>query len=312
MAKRFYKAISIIGLFLFFATSAFAQQDTTNTDDDNKTTDKDLRGFHIGLQAGTMFANKYNTSLYNGYGLDVNGNQNTFLNSFLYQQIVNNYGGGNGQTDRIAQALGVNPGQWSFDESCMPINLKYNIALQVGLNTRYCFDNKTAVILNVNATKLTVNGDFTIYTSGTANTTSSSGFQGASNVQTFVITGGEQRLISQLGIQRVLGDNDKLNFFVEGGIDMTLAKFLRNQAIINNLTIDLTPAYSLTGYGAVRQHNLIGVGLGGFAGLGINLAISSKYTIQFVYNPSYDKINIGASAKYTMQNSIGFRAYYNF
>jgi len=256
-----------------------------------------------------MFANKYNTNLYNGYGLDVNGNQNTFLNSFLYQQIVNNYGGGNGRPDRIAQALGVNPGQWSFDETCMPINLKYNIALQVGLNTRYCFNNKTAIIANLNATKLTVTGDFTIYNTSVA---SASALQGAQNVQTFVITGGEERLISQLGIQQILGDNDKLNFFVEGGIDMTLAKFMKNQAIINNLTIDLTPAYTLTGYGAVRQHNLIGVGLGGFAGLGINLAISSKYTVQFVYNPSYDKINIGASAKYTMQNSIGFRAYYNF
>jgi hypothetical protein len=311
MAKRFYKAISIIGLFLFFSTSAFAQQDTTDTDDDNKTTDKDLRGFHIGLQAGTMFANKYNTNLYNGYGLDVNGNQNTFLNSFLYQQIVNNYGGGNGLTDQIAIALKVNPGQWSFDESCMPINLRYNISLQVGLNTRYCFDNKTSVILNVNATKLTVNGNFNIYTSGTTNS-STSGFQGAQNIQTFVITGGEQRLISQLGVQRVLGDNDKLNFFVEGGIDVTLAKFLKNQAIINNLTIDLTPAYTLPGYGAVRQHNLIGFGLGAFAGLGINLTLSSKYTIQLVYNPSYDKINIGAAAKYTMQNSVGIRAYYNF
>jgi len=309
MVKPFYKAISITGLFLFFTASTFAQgNDTTDTDDVNPADTVNLKGFHLGLQAGVIFANKYNTSLYNGYGLDVNGNQNTFLNSFLYQQIVNNYGGGNGRTDQIAMALKVNPGQWSFDQTCMPVNLKYNINLLVGLNTRYCFDNKNAIILNVNGTKLSVNGNFTIYTSAT----NSSGYQGATTVQTFTITGGEERLMTQLGFQRVLGDNDKLNFLVEGGVDLTLTKFMKNQAIINNLTIDLTSPYSLTGYGGVRQHNLIGVGLGAFAGLGINLSINSKYTIQLIYNPSYDRINIGAAPKYTLQHSAGLRAYYNF
>jgi hypothetical protein len=309
MVKPFRKAISIIGFFLFFSVPVFSQgTDSTNTDDDNPADTINLKGFHLGLQAGVAFANKYTTNLYNGYGLDVNGNRNTFYNSFLYQQIVINYGGGNGRTDLIAQALKVNPGQWSFDESCMPVNLKYNIALLVGLNTRYCFDNKNAIILNANATKLTVNGNFIINTSAA----NSSGIQGATTYQTFVITGGEQRLMTQLGCQRVLGDNDKFNFFVEGGIDLTLAKFMKNQININNLIIDLTPYYSYPAYGSVRSHNLIGVGLGAFAGFGFNLSISSKYTIQLLYNPSYDRINIGASPKYTLQQSIGFRAYYNF
>ncbi|HXU25990.1 MAG TPA: hypothetical protein VN698_02070 [Bacteroidia bacterium] len=309
MVKPFYKAISIIGLFLFFSVSVFAQSnDTTDTDDNNPADTVNMKGFHLGLQAGVLFPNKYTANIYNGYGLDIYGNRNTFLNSFLYQRIVNDYGGGNGLTDQIAIALKVNPGQWSFDESCMPVNVKYNISLLVGLNTRYCFDNKNAIILNVNASKLTVNGNFTIYTSAA----NSSGFQGAQNVQTFVISGGEQRLMTQFGFQRILGDNDKLNFFVEGGIDITLAKFLKNQININNFIIDLTPYYSYPTYGGVRSHNLIGVGLGAFAGFGFNLTLSSKYTIQLLYNPSYDRINIGAAPKYTLQQSIGLRAYYNF
>jgi hypothetical protein len=305
MVKSLHKVISIIGLCLFFTTPVFAQDtDTTNTDDDQ--VPKTLRGFHLGLQAGTYFANKYTCNLYDGYGVDMYGNRNNFANSFMYQRIVNDYGGGNGQTDRIALALGVNPGQWSFTESDMPINLKYNVALLVGLNTRYCFNNKSAVILNVNATKLTVNGNFTMSTY--ANT----GFQGATNVRTFSIVGGEQRLISQLGFQQVLGDNDKLNCFIEGGIDFTMAKYLRNQLIINNLTIDMSSYYYQANYGSYRTKNLIGVGLGAFAGFGFNLTLGNKYIIQLVYNPSYDRINIGSSPKYTLQQSIGLRAYYNF
>ncbi|HKC68748.1 MAG TPA: hypothetical protein VKG26_10995 [Bacteroidia bacterium] len=311
MVKHLSKVISLIGLFLFFTSTSLAQQDSTDTDDNDnkKPNNKSLKGFHLGLQAGTLFANKYTAGLYNGYGLDASGNQNTFYNSVMYNQIVYNYGGGNGQPDRIAQALNVNPGQWSFDQSCMPINLKYNVSIMVGLNTRYCFDNKNAIILNVNGTKLNVNGNFTIYTSN-ANTSSS--FQGSANVQTFVINGTEQRLMSQLGYQRILGDNDMFNFFVEGGIDLTLAKFLNDRATINNLVIDLTPTYLVNNYGYIRSPHLIGIGVGAFAGLGINLTLSSKYTIQLLYNPSFDKINIGAAPKYTLQQSIGLRAYYNF
>ncbi len=268
-----------------------------------------MRGFHIGLQAGTLFANKYTTNLYNGYGFDPNGNQNNFTNSFL-NQILQYYAGNGVQPDLIAQALGVTPGTWSFGQQDMPVNLRYNIAIQVGLNTRYCFDNKTAIIYNLNATKLSVNGDFTIETQVPVN---SNGFQGASNVNTFSIIGGEERLINQLGFQRILGDNPLLNFFVEGGVDMTLAKYLRNQVIINNLTIDIgSPYYSQPAYGHFRDHGLLGVGFGGFAGIGLNLTLSSKYVIQLVYNPSYDKINIGYIPKFTLQQSVGFRAYYNF
>lgn len=303
----FTRIFLLTKLFLLFSFSAFSQQDSTNTNDDDQMISRNMKGFHLGLQAGTFFANKYTTNLYNGYGLDVNGNLNSFTNSFINQRLLA-YAGNGIQPDYVAQALGVQPGQWSFDETGMPINLKYNVALLVGLNTRYCFNNKSAIILNVNASKLSVSGDITINTlTPNANT-----LQGGMSVNTFPIVGGEQRLITQLGFQQILGDNPVLNFFVEGGVDMTLAKFLRNQVIINSLTIDLGNYYSQPAYGSVRSKNLIGLGFGVFAGAGLNLTLGNKFTIQLVYNPSYDKINIGASPKLTFQNSIGLRAYYNF
>ncbi len=295
-------------LFLFSSVSAFSQ-DTTSTDDGTQDVTKNLKGFHIGLQAGTAFANKYTTNLYNGFGFDPNGNPNNFANSFL-NQTLQYYGGAYGGTDRIAQALNIAPGTWTFGPQDMPVNLKYNVAIQVGLNTRYCFDNKTAIIYNLNATKLTVNGDFTIETQVPVNT--GTGLQ-SSNINTFSIIGGEERLINQLGFQRILGDNPLLNVFVEGGADMILAKYLKNQIIINSLTTDIGSLYyPYPAYGHFRGHGLEGLGFGAFAGIGLNLTLSSKYIIQLVYNPSYDKINIGYSPKLTFQQSVGFRAYYNF
>ena len=65
MAKPFCKAISIIGLLLFLSTIAFAQgNDTTNTDDGPPAADTiNLKGFHLGLQAGVILANKYTANI---------------------------------------------------------------------------------------------------------------------------------------------------------------------------------------------------------------------------------------------------------
>ena len=268
---------------------------------------KDKKGFYSGIYVGSLFANKNTAGLYDGYGYDFNGNKNNFANSFMFRKIIIEYGGGNGQPDRIAQTLNVNSGDWAFDESDMPVNLKYNPSFSVGLQNRYCINNRDALILNINASKLTVNGNFTIIT---RNAQAISG-QLTNNIKTFSITGGEQRIMTQLGYQRVLGDNDKLNAFVEFGAIMTMAKFEKNAVQINNLNIDLTTFYNVQGYETYRAKNLTGIGFGVFGGLGLMLTSSPKWTIQVVYNPSIEKINIGNPRKYSIQNTLGLRAYYN-
>lgn len=264
------------------------------------------KGFHAGFFIGTFFANSATAGLYDGYGFDMDGKKNDFLNSFMYRKIVNEYGGGYGQTDYIAQELNVAHGEWFFDEGDMPINLVYNTAFMMGVQTRFGINKTESLLLNVNGSKLNVSGNFTITT---INTTS--GAITPSNIQTFSISGGEERLMFQLGYQRILGDNDMLNFFIEAGPSLTFAKFDRNTVTIKNLNIDLTSYYYLPGFAEYRTRSLTGVGIGAFAGLGLNLSMSSKWTVQLIYNPSYEKINIGENPTTTLQNSLGLRAYYN-
>jgi hypothetical protein len=291
------------GLLLTLSTLAQAQQDAGN-DTPSKSKSK---GFHFGFIVGSLFANKYTASLYDGYGLDADGFKNDFSNSAMNRKINWEYGGGNGQPDRIAVALGVNHSDWTFDETDMPINMHYTPAIFVGLQTRYCFNNKDALLLNANGTKLTANGDFTITTTApTVGTT-----QYPQNIKTFPIIGGEQRLDLQMGYQRIMGDNDKLNFFMEGGLTFTMVKFNRNIIQINNLAIDLSTYYNYQGYVEYRAKNLTGVSFGAFAGMGLNLSISPKWIIQLVYNPAFEKINIGVDPAYKLQHALGLRAYYN-
>lgn len=297
---------------LTFNTNA---QDTEIMEDDTLHQPSIHKGFHAGLYIGAFWANRNTAYLYDGYGFDQNGQRNTFANSILYNQIVNVYGGANGGADLIAQLLNVAHTDWHFNEQDMPLNLRYTTTYLVGLNTRYQIHKKASITLNINATKLVVNGKFTI-----SSTSTSGGFQNQTKLNQFTITGAEQRLMFQLGYQRILGKNEKLNFMVEGGLNIIFSKVQKNQAFLyspdqnntqNNFTIDLMSVYSQSPYNFYSAKYLVGAGIGAFAGIGLHLTINPKYTIQLLYNPSYDRISLGYNPIFKLQHGVGLRVYYN-
>jgi len=308
---------------LFYSNTIQAQDIETEQDTTNNTIATSGKKLHVGLFVGTYFANKYTANMYDGYGFDLNGIKNNFGSSFM-NQFMNYYGGHTSNpsnsvntgtttgTDIVAQTLGVAPGAWSFGPTDMPYDLTYNMTYLVGFNGSYNLNKTSSIIFNVNGTKLAVNGKFTIATTNTVN-----GSPSQTYLRQGTITGGEQRLMFQLGYQKVLGTNDKVNFFVEGGLNVVMAKFLKNQAMIQSsnpsvppLVIDLASIYNTSQYNAFHAQ-LTGVGVGIFAGAGIHLTINPKYTIQVLYNPSYDKVNIGDTPSYKLQNGFGLRFYYN-
>ncbi len=300
---------------LFVVSINSYSQESEKTEEDSLFKPSIHKGFHAGLYVGAFIAHKNTAYIYDGYGFDINGQQNTFSNSILYNQIVNIYGGAAGGNDQIAQLLNVGHLDWSFKETDMPINLRYTATYLVGLNMRYQVNKKSSISLNINGTKLVVNGKFTI--SSTLPTTT--GLQGQSKINQFTITGAEQRLMFQLGYQRILGNHEKLNLMVEGGLNIILSKAQKNQAILNsdqnnganNITIDLMSVYNQPLYNYYSTKYLIGAGIGAFGGIGMHLTINPKYTVQLLYNPSYDRISLGYIAKFKLQHGFGLRIYYN-
>jgi hypothetical protein len=318
---NFHQKITLllITLLLSFSSSYKAQEDETeNTDTNTVQRVYKTKGFHAGLYVGAFWANRNTAYIYDGYGFDINGQRNTFANSILYDQIVNVYGGANGGVDYIAQLLNVNHSDWNFTEQDMPINLRYTTTYLVGLNTRYQINKKASITLNINGSKLVVNVKFTIR-SANANSGLNNANSSQSTLNQFTIIGAEQRLMFQLGYQRVLGNNEKLNFMIEGGLNVILSKAQKNQAILNtdvnsgqnNITIDLMNLYSQPPYNYYSAKYLVGGGIGAFGGIGLHLTINPKYTIQLLYNPSYDRISLGYNPKFKLQHGVGLRFYYN-
>ena len=119
-------------------------------------------------------------------------------------------------------------------------------------------------------------------------------------------------LMIQIGYNRILGNNEKANLFVEGGMNITYSQFDKNEILINNLHIDLLEFYDYQGISAGYTRKPRGTGLGAYAGVGVNLTMSEKFTIQLIYSPSYEGIKIGDNPKLKIQQSVGLRAYYNF
>jgi hypothetical protein len=298
--------LSIIAFLFTQCLTASAQE---NTEEETVPTGKQ-KPLKVGLYIGSYFANKYTASAYDGYGFDIDGKRiNNFTQSYMYEKIINQYGGYNGVgTDQIAQALNVNHGDWDFTQDDMPVNMRYTPAFILGLQGRYSVDKKNAISLNVNAAKLKVTGNFTISTVPPAGST-----QINKSVQTFGITGGEQRLIFQVGYARILGNSEKANFFLEGGVNITWTQFDKNQILINSLLIDLTESYTQPGvpqtYYTLRPR---GLGLGAYGALGLNITINPKWIVQLMYSPSYEGIKIVENSRLKLQHQIGLRAYYNF
>jgi len=305
-------------LSLFFNLNLWSQDLQDTYESDSNYIPPTNKSFHAGVYVGTFWANHYTAYLYDGYGFDQNGQRNNFNNSLLYNQIVNIYGGAYGGNDLIAQLLNVDHKDWNFTEKDMPTNLRYSISYLVGLNMRYQLHKKASILLNLNGTKLSVNGKFTI-SSTSPNTGFSNPYQNATKINQFTIVGAEQRLNFQFGYQRVLGNNEKLNFMMDGGMNIIFSKAQKNQAFLtsdinggqNNISFDLMSIYNQAPYNYYSAKYLIGVGIGAFAGFGLHLTINPRYTIQLLYTPSYDRISLGYNPKFSLQHGLGLRIYYN-
>jgi hypothetical protein len=302
------KKLQLLLLLLLINGIAFAQDEENEEEDNTEVSLDAYKGFHAGFYAGALFANKYSARLYDGYGVDANGNRNTFTNSVLYQRM-RYYGLDSNFTDQIGPAIGVDRDQWApyWDSTDMPYDLKYTISFLFGIDLQYGLSKTDGIILNANFSKLNVTGTFTLNRPKTMN--SSLG----DSILFFGISGQEQRFIFQLGYSKLLGEPGRFNFLVEGGLLMNSVKFLSNEAHINSVTIDLTPFTFNQGYQdnyMPREYNAIG--FGAFGGFGFNLNMNAKYLIQVIYNPSLEKINTGDAPASKLQQSAGLRVYYNF
>ena len=202
------KLIQKAGLFLILLFGSFylsGQNEGSDSLLSNEPSSPQNKKLTYGLYIGAVQPNQYTAAMYNGYGFDINGVQNDFSNSWLYQKILYEGGYYNGQpNDYIAEQLNVYYHTWVFNEGDMPANMNYVPAFNFGVNFRYSVDKTNAILININAQKIVARGNFIIETPLYNNSTQVNKV----NIQNFSIIGGEQRLVLMFGYQHLFGDAD--------------------------------------------------------------------------------------------------------
>ncbi len=301
--KKFYYLL--LGLSLLMPQLANAQDDEMDNDDLDVPGLQGNNGFHFGFNLGAYFANRSTASLYDGYGFDVNGDKNTFENSFLYRKIVLENGGMNGTQDNIALQLKVNHEDWTFDKTDMPNSVRYKPAFLLGIHLNYGFRKRESIIFNLNFARINAEASFTIGTIPPAGSN-----QLYPSVHTFPLRGSENRTMMQLGYSHIFGNNKYIDFFAEGGLSINFAKLQKYFGQVNDLRLDLTTFNYQNGFTNYEPQHYSGWGFGAFAGAGVYVRVSSKYTAKVLYSPSYEKINLGLAPSAHAQHSVLVRIYY--
>jgi hypothetical protein len=305
-----YKLIFPIGL-LFSVQMATAQ--VYNYEDGEGPVPPDsVKGLYVGLNLGVYFANSNTARMYAGYGYDRGGFILPFENSWLNQAIQ-----GNPQAiNRTSTAVGLAPGEWTFDESDMPLLMEYSGSFLYGAHLRYMFNSDFGVFAEINGTNPVTVGEFTIQ----AQTASPDPLQN-DRFRRFGIRGEEQRLIINLGLHRVMGREaaerkgkvPSILPYIDLGANMTMVRFEENFINLGDLvgTVDLMTILNNQGQFIDLQPNILtGVGFGGFGGVGAQITIGQKFTINIGYVASLEQVKLGELNERGIQHQFVLRAIY--
>ncbi|MFN2429724.1 MAG: hypothetical protein ABR574_06895 [Cryomorphaceae bacterium] len=280
-------------------------------DGEGPTPPDSVKGIYFGLNLGIYFANESTSRIYSGYGYQRDGVINNFSNSWLNQAIQ----GSPQAEDRTSDAMGLAPGEWIFDETDMPGLMTFNPAFMWAGHIRYMFNSDFGMFAEVGGANPVAVGEFTIQ-----NLNPSADPLQDQRLRRFGIRGEEERLFVSLGLHKVLlreslerqGISTTILPYVDLGFNVTFTKFEANFIDLEtpNGIVDLTNNFNNQGQFLDNANLLTGSGFGGFGGVGAQVTLGSKFTLNFGYVASLSQITLGEVSERSIQHQVVLRAIY--
>jgi hypothetical protein len=237
-------------------------------------TDRELKKFFIGVNAGGYFGNKKTANFYNGG--TVNG-ISRILNTTYYR-------------DQIDQELSYD---WSFGE--FPEQMKYSVALQLGVHLGFHVSDNIAIIGDVDIINLKTQ-DYVTFLIDDPNNGSPE-----PTIETMPILGEEKRLNFNVGFQNYLSKENNTFVYWSMALNATSTKFVDNTLKIRNLSTYYIgdPLW----IGSINPNNGTvisengrtkpgGTGFGGLIGMGVKFKFNEKFVFDLGYNLIYTTIKL--------------------
>jgi len=283
----------LLGL-LFSAQQAFAQRYKSKLtqskkainllyDEDDEFEEDSIRGFGFGLNLGSYFASKATGNFYNGSGT-VSGfiNEAQEIRAYSIDERI----GPSSIFFQDYQAITSYYGATSYflPMDSYPLDMRYNPAFMVGLQIKYNFNRYSAIITNINATRVKAVSQFTMQFQGTAVQPNAQG-----DIRLFAITGTEQRFNITLGYRQGWMMGDYSNFYIQLGGSMLGTQFQKNQIFVADRSYDLFIGAMNQNQQVVNAQPRTDIGFGAYGSMGVEFWLG-RYSFDVSFGMSRDRV----------------------
>jgi hypothetical protein len=255
---------------------AFNQRDKTRSFKSINDEPELVRWFY-GLSLGGYFANSSTANYYNGTG--EHSVETALFRQYNFDRIVSH-------VDQIIE---------SFEIGELPLNMKYNPAIQIGFFGGLNLSRSFAFTGEFNYTKLSITDRFTLITDRYSSLTEPIILLGD-------IYGTEERIELRLGVQYTANTKGYIHPFLESGINITDIKVIENRVRIQGLTFSIREIR--TDYYNIRDY---GMGFGIFTGAGLKMEVSDSFAIRIGGSVSFSRINLGENKEVKPQYTAFLR-----
>lgn len=252
-------------------------------------------GWMIGLHMGVYFANNYTAEYYSGQETNENNISFVLNNQYRKQEIVEYF---NVQT-------------YTWDESDLPQNMKYEPDINIGFLARNNLTDDWGIFFNINYTKLVAKGNFTLqFDPGQIIT--------EPDMRVFEIYGVEERTNIDIGVHRQFNTlTPKLTYYGEIGININNTKVEESAVQLEDLNYSIVnrygPGRSYVPGLAQTEYNfrLGGIGAGAFGSMGIKYLFSDQLTMNAGLTSYFKYINLTDYKSFTIHWAPYIRVMYN-
>ncbi len=257
------------------------------SDDDVSPVDV-IKGWQAGFSLGLYRANKYSANYYNG--MSSRNNLYNIIGKNKYAAYPYNY---NYNYDNIKEMLGYD---YDLDTTSLPVNMRYDIAVNVGFYAKYNFNNNTGIFFEVNYAKLKTKGVFTL------NIENGIDLQAK---EQFYLNGAEERVDINMGICKTFGPPEMIKPYYELALNMNNCTPVEMTAYIRDMSFSYFSTYD-TYYNLPRG----GIGFGVTAGSGVQINLAENFVVYSGIYLSYKNMHLEEYEDYRLHEHFFIRFLY--
>lgn len=260
---------------------------------------QEARGLSLSIDAGCLFADNYQANFYQGIPSNLNTIERILHSEqfgyYMWQDLTNQ--------GLISSNIG-NYRQLSIEEYGQ---MRYRLAIQLGMGMRYDFGRDWAWLLRFNYARLTAEGQF-LLNSGRNNSVT------LTNQDAYVvcpIMGKEKRILIDFGFSKRFALHDGQFLQADLGVSLNNTHVEANDILVAGRQYSIldvwggqspdayTPAYDYLNQG--------GIGYGGFFTLAYGLRFPDGNSVLLHYTLYYSRTNLPGYTVFNPQNLFGLR-----